>query len=111
MRESSAAIAITWKDEKKKEVAVIQRRPDYPHHLSGQWFFPGGVIEPEEPAVYAAMRECWEECQIQSTNPQFVDTYSYIEKWTDDEGDKEILISLSVYEMYYLSGSIEATEE
>lgn len=111
MKESSAAIAITWKDRDKKEVALIQRRPDYPHHLSGQWFFPGGVIEPNEAAVHAAIRECLEECQIQATDAAFVDAYSYIERWIDGEIEHEILISLSVFEAYYAAGAIGSSDE
>jgi 8-oxo-dGTP pyrophosphatase MutT (NUDIX family) len=94
-----AAACIVWRNNDKKEVGLIHRRSDFPHHLSDKWFFPGGIIEVDEQPSEAAIRETKEECGLSVSNPQLVDTYAYTEYWQDmQEVDREQRVILVVYQ-------------
>jgi 8-oxo-dGTP pyrophosphatase MutT (NUDIX family) len=105
-----AAICIVWKDAAKKEIALIKRRDDHPHHLAGQWFFPGGGVALEEQPMEAARRETMEECGISVTDLRLVDTYAYTEHWEDGAQYSQPVV-LSVYEALYEDGDLRVVEE
>jgi 8-oxo-dGTP pyrophosphatase MutT (NUDIX family) len=105
-----AAICLVWKSPAKQEVALIKRRDDHPHHLSGRWFFPGGGVALEEQPLQAALRETMEECGISVRNAQLLDTYAYTEHWEDGALYSQPVV-LSVYEALHDDGDLRVVEE
>jgi mutator protein MutT len=94
-----AAACIVWRNDERKEIGLIHRRDDYPHHLSGQWFFPGGRVEINEQPSETALRETKEECGLTVRNPELLDTYAYTEYWKEKDGrDREQRVILAVYQ-------------
>lgn len=112
MRWSVAAVCIVWRNKERKEIALIKRRADHPHHLVSCWFFPGGVVETDEQPFETALREANEECCIKATNPLLVDVYGYTEFWVDTEGiSKQQKVLLVVYQAIATNDEIEKTDE
>lgn len=112
MKQVEAAICIPWRDQTKFEVALIQRRTDYPHQLSGQWFLPGGGVESDEEPEVTAVRETEEECGLIVVEPQLVDCYDYTERWHDEQGEvREQQVILSVFQAMYASGELGISNE
>ena len=58
-REIAAAVAVVHQDR----VLILHRGPTAPW-MPNKWNFPGGIVEPDESSMNAAMRECQEEAGI-----------------------------------------------
>lgn len=93
------AAAIIWDDAGQR--LLISRRPDH-LHKGGCWEFPGGKIEAGETAEAALARELAEELDIGFGRSAFyrrID-YCYPEK----------TVSLHFYQIYSVSGDVNANE-
>ena len=106
-----AAICIVWRTPKKDAIALIKRRDDHPHHLSGQWFFPGGGVGQNEHPGDAAVRETLEESGVYVGTANLVDVYSLMEYWTHGRVSYSQPILLAVYEAFHTKGALSAIEE
>ena len=106
-----AAICIAWKTSEKKEVALIKRRDDHPHHLSGRWFVPGGAVAKNEHPSRTAARETLEECGITVKEPTLLDVYELTEYWEHGGVSFSQPVILAVYEAFYAKGTLRPVEE
>lgn len=65
MPEPEAAVAIVWSIAAEESVLFMRRGERENDPWSGQWSFPGGHCDPEDPdALHTALRELREECAI-----------------------------------------------
>jgi 8-oxo-dGTP pyrophosphatase MutT (NUDIX family) len=68
MPEPEAAVAIVWSRAAEESVLFMRRSVRENDPWSGQWSFPGGHCDPEDPdALHTALRELREECDIHLT--------------------------------------------
>ena len=106
-----ASVCIIWRTSERREIALIKRRDDHPHHLSGQWFFPGGGVGYNEDPANAAERETQEECGVAVQSTTLLDTYALMEYWSHQGTSHSQPILLIVYEAVHESGKLRAVEE
>src|SRR6185436_13885552 len=67
MAQPEAAVAVV-RACSEESVLLMRRTVREGDSWSGQWSFPGGRCEPEDPSpLAAALRELWEECGIRLT--------------------------------------------
>jgi len=64
----SAAIVIL---NRKKQILLLKRRPEA-HWMPDKWGLPGGIIEPGEHCVDAALRETLEETSLKVSGPRLL---------------------------------------
>lgn len=60
---------------------ILKRGPTAPWHPN-LWNFPGGRLDPGETYLEAAVRECFEETQLQARNLQLCHRYTHEDRWT-----------------------------
>ena len=86
---------------------LLVRRANEPNR--GQWSIPGGTVELGETLVQAAVREVWEECQVQVEAGEVLATFDLIRR--DAQGQvlyHYVLLDLAAR---YLSGEpVAATD-
>lgn len=111
LQKAVASICLVWRDKNRKEILLIRKSKNHPHYLAGEWFFPGGGVEPEEQPIETAIRETEEETGIQAQLPKLLDVYAYTEHWSNNNIDYHQRVVLAVYEAFYQTGAICASDE